>query len=258
MASPVHPGKRGSSQQLISNERGIIIKIIRSIRDIFLIKGGVSMKIAHIQRDIEESLANLATATLPAALEGLRHLPVGDRNPQVSIRNLNGGRKVRDDAAASYFDPERCEVVIRFFPFETPNDEDDRREASAPDSDGQSDTFDFEAALSQLLDELKKVECTLPFVGLKWFRDNVLPECGHGWARDPSTRHSLLRHATDQRLILTSQVPNPKQPYHPVTAIRVNRRHPRFQSEAPGRGGGFTPIRIRGGSISATVLGDRR
>ena len=118
--------------------------------------------------------------------------------------------------------------------------------------------FDFEAALSQLLDELKKVECTLPFVGLKWFRDNVLPECGHGWARDPSTRHSLLRHATDQRLILTSQVPNPKQPYHPVTAIRVNRRHPRFQSEAPGRGGGFTPIRIRGGSISATVLGDRR
>ena len=120
------------------------------------------MKIAHIQRDIEESLANLATATLPAALEGLRHLPVADRNPQVSIRNLNGGRKVRDDAAASYFDPERCEVVIRFFPFETPNDEGDRRETSAPDSDGQSDTFDFEAALSQSAVRRREREGDIP------------------------------------------------------------------------------------------------
>lgn len=216
------------------------------------------MNILHIQQDLEESLANLATTALPAGLEGLRHLPVGDRNPQVSIRYLQNGRKIRADADAGYFDPENCEVVIRFFPFETAIDEDDRHEANVPGLDGQTNTSDFETATGQLLAELKKVEGTRPFVSLKWFRDHVLPECGHDWGRDSRTRHSLLRHATNQGLILTSQVPNPHQPHHPVTAIRVNRRHPRWQADAPKHGTGFTPVRIRGGSISDTVLGDRR
>lgn len=216
------------------------------------------MNILHIQRDLEESLTNLTTTALPAALEGLRHLPVGDRNPQVSIRYLRSGRKVRADADAGYFDPENCEVVIRFIPLETATDEDDRDAANALRFDGQADTFDFEAATSELLDELKKVEGTRPFVSLKWFRDHILLECSHDWARDSRTRHSLLRHATDQRLILTSQVPNPHQPHHPVTAIRVNRRHPRFQTDVPTRGARLTPVRIRGGSISDTILDDRR
>lgn len=216
------------------------------------------MKIANVQRDIEESLANLPGANLPPALEGLRHLPVGDHNPQVSIRNVHGGRKVRDDAAASYFDPDRCEVVIRFTPVETLGQERDRMESGVADSDESSNLFDIEKPLGELLNELRKVEGTRPFVGLKWFRDQVLPACGHEWARNSGTLHSLLRHATDQRLILTSQVPNPNQPHHPVTAIRVNRRHPLLQSEAPKGIDRFTPARIRGGSISDTVLGDRR
>ena len=216
------------------------------------------MNILHIQRDLEESLTNLATTALPAALEGLRHLPVGDRNPQVSIRYLQSGRKVRADADAGYFDPESCEVVIRFLPFETATDEDDRHEANALRFDGQADTFDFKTATGELLDELRKVEGARPFVSLKWFRDHILPECGHDWARDSRIKRALLRHVTEQRLILTSQVLNPHQPHHPVTAIRINRRHPRFQTDAPRRGAGFTPVRIRGGSISDTVLGDRR
>ena len=216
------------------------------------------MKIAHIQRDLEESLANLTAANLPPALEGLRHLPVGGHNPQVIIRNVAGGRKVREDAAGSYFDPDRCEVVIRFIPVETPGHGDDRADVNVPDSYETSVPFDFEKPLGQLLDELSRVESTRPFVGLKWFRDQVLPACGHEWARSPSTLHSLLRYATEQRLILTSQVPNPNQPHHPVTAIRVNRSHPLFQSEASRPVNRFTPIRIRGGSIADTVLGDRR
>ena len=68
------------------------------------------MNILNVERDLEESLANLATTALPVALEGLRHLPVGDRNPQVSIRYQHNSRKVRADADASYFDPESCEV----------------------------------------------------------------------------------------------------------------------------------------------------
>ena len=216
------------------------------------------MKIADIQRDIEESLANLTVANLPPTLEGLRHLPVGDHHPQVVIRNVDGGRKVREDAAGSYFDPDRCEVVIRFVPVETDGYGDDRGGVTVRDADDSAVPFDFGKPLEQLLDELGKVEGTRPFVGLKWFRDQVLPACRHEWARNPGTLRSLLRYATDQRLILTSQVPNPNQPHHPVTAIRINRRHPLYQSEAPRRESRFTPIRIRGGSIADTVLGDRR
>ncbi len=216
------------------------------------------MKIIQIQRDIEESLANLTVANLPPALEGLRHLPVGDHHPQVTIRNVDGGRKVREDAAGSYFDPDRCEVVIRFVPIETPGHGDDRTGETVPVTHDPAVPFDFAKPLRQILDELRKVEGTRPFVGLKWFRDQVLPACRHQWARDPGTLRSLLRYATDQRLILTSQVPNPNQPHHPVTAIRINRRHPLCQPESPTPESRFTPIRIKGGSIAETVLGERR
>ena len=62
------------------------------------------MKIRDLQRDIEESLASVPTSTLPNELSGLRHLPVNDRNPQVSIRNvvskriLNMGRSSQNPA----------------------------------------------------------------------------------------------------------------------------------------------------------------
>ena len=216
------------------------------------------MKILDIQRDIEDSLASLATAVLPPPLEGLRHLPVGDRDPQVRIRDRGNGRKIREDAAARYFDPDRCEVVIRFGPAETSREQDDLRESSMLHEEERADAFDFGTAVDQLLDALKQAERTRPFVGLKWFRDQFLPSCGHDWACDPRTSGSLLRHATEQRLVLTSQVPNPNQPHHPVTAIRVNRRHSRFQSRASRRGARFAPVRIPGGSISDTVLGERR
>ena len=215
------------------------------------------MKILNIQHDLEESLASLTTANLPSTLDGLRHLPLNDRNPQVSIRYV-GGRKVRADADGSYFDPDRCEVVIRFVSTDTSGEEDGERAASGSGPHEHVDALDSGTAMDQLLDELGKAEGMRPFVGLKWFRDQYLSTSGHAWTRDPRTSGSILRQATDQRLILTSQVPNPNQPMRPVTAIRINRRHPRFQPEATRRGARFRPIRIRGGAVSDTVLGDRR
>ena len=82
------------------------------------------MKIQNIERYLEESFASLTTSNLPSALEGLRHLPLNDRNPQVSIRYLENGRKVRQDADGSYFDPDYCEVVVRFIPIDASDDED--------------------------------------------------------------------------------------------------------------------------------------
>ena len=217
------------------------------------------MQIGDLQLDIEQSLANLKTSTLPPALEGLRHLPLGGHEPRVSIRGRDGGRRVRKDADASYFDPESCEVVIQFVPSDHPHDEFGPHRPEASEADGDSaGAFDREAAMDQLLDALAEAERSREFVGLKWFRDQYLRAHGYDWARDARASGALLRRATEQRLILTSQVPNPNNPLHPVTAIRVNRRHPRFQTGSTGRGVAFTPIPIRGGSIADTVLGDRR
>ena len=217
------------------------------------------MQIGDLQLDIEQSLANLKTSALPPALEGLRHLPLGGHEPRVSIRGRDGGRKVRRDADASYFDPEICEVVIQFVPSDDPHDEFalHRRDASETEG-GSAGAFDRETAMDQLLDSLASVESTREFVGLKWFRDQYLSSRGYDWARDPRTSGTLLRRATEQRLILTSQVPNPNNPLHPVTAIRVNRRHPRFNTESPPRRAGFQRVRIRGGAIADTVISDRR
>lgn len=222
------------------------------------------MYIQDVALDIEQSLANLKSlkmSALPLALRGLRHLPLGDYEPRVSIRYWNGKqhRKVRKDADASYFDPDYCEVVISFVPSEDRDHEDGPGNASLPDSDDCKDrAYDRETAMDQLLEALAEVESKRRFVALKWFRDQCLPERGHDWARYGRNSGALLRRATEQRLILTSQVPNPNNPLHPVTAIRVNRRHPRFEKEAEPRRREFERVRIRGGTIADTVVGDRR
>ena len=217
------------------------------------------MQIGDLQLDIEQSLANLKTSALPPALEGLRHLPLGGHDPRVSIRGRDGGRRVRKDADASYFDPESCEVVIQFVPSDHPFDEFDPHRPDASEAEGDNaGAFDRETAMDQLLDALASVESTRRFVALKWFRDQYLPERGLDWAGDPRIRGALLRQATGERLILTSQVPNPNHPLHPVTAIRVNRRHSRFNTESPPRRAGFQRVRIRGGAIADTVISNRR
>lgn len=217
------------------------------------------MQIGDLQLDIEQSLANLKTSALPPALEGLRHLPLGGHDPRVSIRGRDGGRRVRKDADASYFDPESCEVVIQFVPSEHPLDEFDPHRPDASEAEGDSaGAFDRETAMDELLEALSEVERSRDFVGLKWFRDQYLRARSFDWASDLRISGALLRQATGERLILTSQVPNPNHPLHPVTAIRVNRRHPRFSTESPPRRAGFQRVRIRGGAIADTVISDRR
>ena len=61
------------------------------------------------------------------------------------------------------------------------------------------------------------------FVSLKWFRDTCLPQKGFAWGAAPEERYKVLTDAIDRRWILTSRIPNPKNPQFPVTAIRVNR-----------------------------------
>jgi hypothetical protein len=99
------------------------------------------------------------------------------------------------------------------------------------------------------------------FVALKWFRDVVLPAEGFEWALADSMRQNVLREAIERRLVLMSKVPNPKSPQFPVTAIRLNRLMPETQVVLGAAGildSEFDPIEIRGESLSATVLRERR
>lgn len=214
------------------------------------------MKIEHVQHAIAESLANLPTSNLPEPLQGLRHLPLTDHTPRVTLCKP-GGRRIRWDADASYFDS-HCTVRIEFVPTESAHEEHEESEAPSTNTDRRPAEPNSGASTDAVVEALRRAEPLRPFVGLTWFRDRVLPASGAEWARNPETVRRLLRSAIEQHLVLTSQVPNPNQPDRPVTAIRVNRTHPRFGADPPERHGRFRPIRIHGGSISETVLDDRR
>ena len=215
--------------------------------------------ILDIAHDVEASLACLSTFDLQPELDGLLHLAIEDHEPQVSFRRADSGRKIRSNAAASYFDPDTCEVVIDFVPIEESQDEVSPVASEADARIASAREFDNSMLMDQLVESLKAAEEQREFVSLTWFRDQYLPTSGPDWARDPRVnRVLLLNRAIEHRLVLKSRVPNLYNRPHPVTAIRVNRRHPRLQPADPVRSVEFRPVRIRGGSISETVLADRR
>ena len=59
------------------------------------------MKIAELQREIEESLASVPTSALPQALQGLRHLPLADCDPQVIIASGAAGKSAKTPTQAT-------------------------------------------------------------------------------------------------------------------------------------------------------------
>lgn len=93
----------------------------------------------------------------------------------------------------------------------------------------------------------------LAFVGLKRFRDFVLPAKGYSWASDPEQRQSVLAAAIQKGLILTNRIPNPRSPSFPTTTVRLNRSKAANQIE----GQRYSPIRIQGDPLSSTILHDR-
>ncbi|MGO8791561.1 MAG: hypothetical protein ACLQVL_29800 [Terriglobia bacterium] len=126
----------------------------------------------------------------------------------------------------------------------------------APKSDSATDP------VSDLIRALDRAESRpgYNFVSLKWFRDVAVPSGGFAGARADSIR-DVLGEAIDQRLILTSKVPNPRSPQFPVTAIRLNRLMPKVQAVLGTRDEDlrdFQPVPIRGEDLSATVLRERR
>ena len=111
--------------------------------------------------------------------------------------------------------------------------------------------------LQQIVEQLKAAEKDLPFVGLDWFRNEFLPQCDHPWAKDPDRNRLLLQRAVEECLILILRVPNPDRPSNPIKAIMAIPARDQFRSSTEKHGLKFTPIKIKGGPISDTVIEDR-
>jgi hypothetical protein len=202
--------------------------------------------IEEIESRLEEDLSKLRSAEFKSvAAMRERLVPPGYR---VRVQLLDKkGRKKRKDASADSWSPESGEIRISFEP------EPESRLEIPPAADPVSD-------LLRCLDRSES-KPGYDFVALKWFRDTVLPTAGFEWAASESSRQAVLREAIERRLILTSRVPNPKSPQFPATAIRLNRLLPDVRKilgveKAPDFG--FDPVEIRGETLSATVLRERR
>jgi hypothetical protein len=196
-------------------------------------------------------------------LEQLGFLPDGYT---FSVR-LHG--ESRDKKRTSSFErswkPETDSIYIRFeaLPKEQPASP---LPAARPIESTSAGVGHFTAAsgpLSDLIRALDRAESRpgYNFVALKWFRDTALLSEGFSWAVVDSERKNILNDAISRRLILTNKVANPKSPEFPVTAIRLNRLMPEVKQILGVEGENvpdFRPIPIRGESLSATILRDRR
>ncbi|MBV9114457.1 MAG: hypothetical protein JOY67_16705 [Hyphomicrobiales bacterium] len=205
--------------------------------------------------DVEAKLAQ-------AIRDYLRELGLLPNGYLCEVHLHRGDRKKRRDAEfQGNWSPSKDSIRIAFSPAgkeqqESPN-------AQAATSPTMTNPMPLEGPLPDLLRALDRAERRpgYEFVSLKWFRDTALPREGFSWAGDESTRHDILRMGIDRRLILTSKIANPRSPHFPVTAIRLNRQMSAVNSALGGptvSPSAFHPITIRGESLSATVLHDRR
>jgi hypothetical protein len=168
--------------------------------------------------------------------------PPGYR-PLVRLENRQSQRKLRSTAeAGKAWSAETGAIVISFEP------------AAAAPAPENSPVADLVRALDRV-----EARSALDFIALKWFRDTVLPAEDFPWAASDGARGAVLYEATEKGLVLTSRVPNPKQPQHPVTSVRLNRASPEVQEILSAAGPSeFQPVEIKGEPLSHTVLEGRR
>ena len=189
----------------------------------------------------------------------LRKFGIFPEGYQPEVHLHRGNRKKRkNDEFEGNWDPDTDSIRVAFSPME--------EEIAADKVAASTGGANPQPAGDRLVETLRALERAegrpgYEFVSLKWFRDTALPYEGFAWAADNAARDEVLRDAIDRRWILTSKVANPRPPNFPVTAIRLNRQMPEVIAALGGRTGnlpGFRPVPIRGESLSATVLRDRR
>jgi hypothetical protein len=215
--------------------------------------------IGELTAEMEAALSRLREAPLPSGLEPLRRLaPPKGLAPRILLKK--DGRKINRTADASYWNPQTCEAVVSF----ELEEDDDVGASGEVSTSADSESLGIETELRDLilaLDAAERDVRFVGFVGLKAFRDQFLVSRGLRWASDPEARHYALAKAINDGLILRTSVPNPNRPEFPTTAVKVNREHPVVKDvlhESHSERAVFSPVKIRGKSLSSTVIEERR
>src|SRR5688572_28820963 len=209
--------------------------------------------------EIEAALSRLRLAQLPTGLEPLRYFAPPKGLAAKVLLQYKDGRKIKRTADAGNWDPESCEAIVSF-----ELEEDESTETSEYPSNSDPEHAEIDAPVRDLLLALDAAERDVRFVGfvgLKAFRDQFLVGRGLRWATDPEARHYELAKAINSGLILRTSVPNPNRPDFPTTAVKVNREHPIAKDilrEAESDRAVFKPVKIRGQSLSSTIIEERR
>jgi hypothetical protein len=213
-----------------------------------------ALTIEVAQAGLEEALEALPDylPELPDALKPLARLaPPTGLHAKVSLRHGNKERQVKRNAPASSWSPEAGTISISYRVRKNAGQNTPRKRLVSASHD----------PVREMVQTLARAESGNRFVVLKWFRDTYLPHQGLAWAAMPEERHRVLADAIERRWILTSRIPNPRNPQFPATAIRVNRPLAEVRAilhQDAGERPHFAPIAIRGESLSATVLHERR
>ena len=175
-------------------------------------------------------------------------------NPETARITIYYERLASDNRAEFPYSQGNAVAARQSAPHLTPS-----HETSSRANENQSATGDVSEVTPlqirqccEALDEAEKAN--KPFIGLQWFRDHVLTARAYSWADSVTCRKDVLTKAIEVGAIITTPVPNPKDPQRPTTSIKLNRDSIYAQAVKPR----FQPIRAKGGaSASEIILRDR-
>lgn len=202
-----------------------------------------------------------------------------NRQPKVTFRrpDQDNRRSIREDADASYFEPEKgCYIRVEFV--ERVAEEQRRADNVVPAPRGRSpraahgpervpskQRVNEPAAddgligvVVRALDGAERAP-NRTFVAIKTFRDQIL--MGEGLGREQAG--GALNRAIEMGLVKTSKIPNPHHPEFPTTTLRLDRTDPRVKSILQAHVSKlprprFTPVDFGPVSASEVVIRDRR
>jgi hypothetical protein len=213
-------------------------------------------KISELQDALQNEFEHtFASPINSAALDPLRR-KINGRQLTVTVREHD--KKKRSNASVDSWSPDSGQIVLSWTSDVTADLDHLASQPSHAISARAHLTTSIGDSLSERVQDLCGVLGEVEregrsFIALKWFRDTVLSGKSFNWARTAESRQAVLARAIEQGAILTRRIPNPHAAQFPTTTIALNRSR---SGETPG-GLRYSPIRVKGEPVSATLLHDR-
>ena len=180
----------------------------------------------------------------------------------LAVEDLASGNEVHGKYHMDNVDWANVRLVVELEPDMTSGAPSKSPDAAPPSSTkvspGPQPADDVERFV-KLVDYLER-NAQLPFVGLKYVRDQRLSDSSFVCSSSAEARSAFLREVIADGIVETYRVENPKAPEHPVAAVRLAPHHPRVRAVLEARVE-ETPrrlVRVTGEPISQDIVRDRR